>query len=52
MTEKLTNLHTNIVATFEKIKRNSKSKEIRIKLLEFSYDPNNTTKISLTTNAR
>ena len=33
--EKLT--HTNIVAIFLKIRR--KSKEIRIKLREFSYDP-------------
>ena len=35
--EKLTNLHTNIVAIFKKIKL--KSKEIRIKLREFLYDP-------------
>ena len=39
MIEKLTYLHTNIVAILEKIKRKSKSKEIRIKLREFLYDP-------------
>ena len=37
--EKLTNLHTNIVAILEKIQRKSKSKEIRIILREFLYDP-------------
>ena len=39
MMEKLTNLQTNIVAIFKKIRRKSKSKEIRIKLREFLYDP-------------
>ena len=51
MMEKLTNLHTNIVAIFKKIRRKSKSEEIRIKLREFSNDPE-TIKISFTTNAR
>ena len=39
MMEKLTNLHTKIVAIFENIRRKSKSEEILIKLREFSYDP-------------